>query len=119
MESPVVEDRNSPITELKIPVKLGLCRSCKQLYSEEEETRQQERLELPSRPPVRERRLVCSAPPTPATDRELLADPFKQKVDTKKHQNESKYVPSFSLNNAVRRVSGRKESYLKELGIVS
>ena len=117
MESPVVEDRNSPITELKIPVKLGLCRSCKQLYSEEEETK--ERLELPSRPPVRERRLVCSAPPTPATDRELIADPFKQKVDTKKHQNESKYVPSFALNNAVRRVNGRKESYLKELGIVS
>ena len=35
---------SSPITELKIPVKLGLCKACKQLYSEGEDRREESHL---------------------------------------------------------------------------
>ena len=115
-ESSTVEE-TPEITELKIPVKLGLCKSCKQLYTEGEEARQEEK--TPEKVDIiRERRLVCSAPAAPANHRELISDPLRQKIFSKNNQIQPKYIPSFALNNSVRRVKGSKESYLKELGMI-
>ena len=113
-------EETSEITELKIPVKLGLCKSCKQLYTDGEESTKQEEPEekMPVKADmIREKRLVCSAPPAPVNYRELISDPLKEKIICKNNQNKSKYIPSFALNNSVRRVNGSKENYLKELGM--
>ena len=127
VESLVVE--NSPITELKIPVKLGLCKACKQLYSDGED-RAEEKVKEAEEGKVEEenkkvlkvdlsrRRAVSSAPPTPVSSRPLqeIPDPLKLRNVSKTSPTESKYVPSFALDNAVRRMAGTKESYLRELG---
>ena len=114
---------SSPITELKIPVKLGLCKACKQLYSEGEERREEKEKEKDETEKVLKvdlsgRRAVSSAPPTPVTSRARLdiKDPLKVKSVSKTEQPLQKYVPSFALHNAVRRMAGSKESYLRELG---
>ena len=131
VESLVVE--NSPITELKIPVKLGLCKACKQLYSdgedraeekvkEAEEGKVEGRVEEENKKVLKVdlsgRRAVSSAPPTPVSSRPLqeIPDPLKLRNVSKTSPTESKYVPSFALDNAVRRMAGTKESYLRELG---
>ena len=110
---------SSPITELKIPVKLGLCKACKQLYSEGEERREEEEKEKVLKVDLSGRRGVSSAPPTPLTSRARLdiADPLRVKSVSKTEPPlQSSYVPSFALHNAVRRMAGTKESYLRELG---
>ena len=120
--------KGSPITELKIPVKLGLCKACKQLYSDgkdrtdrkEKEKVQEKEKEKEKVPKVdlSGRRAVSSAPPTPVSSRPLqeIPDPLKLRNVSKTSPTESKYVPSFALDNAVRRMAGTKESYLRELG---
>ena len=115
---------SSPITELKIPVKLGLCKACKQLYSEGEDRtdkkveEKEEKTEM--KVDLSGRREVSSAPPTPVTPRPRLdlSDPLRVKSLSKTGptSQQSKYVPSFALHNAVRRMEGTKESYLRELG---
>ena len=118
---------SSPITELKIPVKLGLCKACKQLYSEGED-RTEEKVEEKAEEKVETekkvkagRRGARSAPPTPVTSRARLelSDPLLVKSLSKtspSSSQQSNYVPSFALHNAVRRMAGTKESYLRELG---
>ena len=113
-------------------MKLGLCKACKQLYSEEEdktdkkvEEREEEKAEKAEtekemKVDLSRRRAVSSAPPTPVTSRPRLElpDPLRVKSlsKTAPTSQQSKYIPSFALDNAVRRMAGTKESYLRELG---
>ena len=124
--------KGSPITELKIPVKLGLCKACKQLFSDgedradrkvEEEMKEKEKekedeKEKVAKVDLSKRRAVSSAPPTPVSSRPQLdlSDPLKVRSVSKTSPTEAKYVPSFALDNAVRRMGGTKDSYLRELG---
>ena len=122
--------KGSPITELKIPVKLGLCKACKQLFSDgEDRTDRKEKEKVEEKEKEKEdekvpkvdlsrRRAVSSAPPTPVSSRPRLdlSDPLKLRSVSKTSPTEAKYVPSFALDNAVRRMAGTKDSYLRELG---